>query len=181
MSNDQVSGYEHHSEAPDDFAKNERNGESLVRLTLYPANKPSKPSQHLKQKRLEYASQSERELKKAHSLPKLLTKSFLPFCILYLLSQKPRYGNEILNWLRDRAGLWAASPGTIYPLLQHLEQDGLIQGRWEPGIKRPRHVYEITNNGRTTLSKLQTSVLGQLKSSLKILGDLVDEIQTRLK
>lgn len=142
----------------------------LLRLTLYPVPNQDAVSVPLAGP---FTSASRNQ-----SLPKLLTRSFLPFCVLHLLSREPRYGNEILTWLRQRAGLWAASPGTVYPLLQQLESESFITGRWEPGIKRPRHVYEITEAGRENLRHLRSTILPQLEISLALLAQLLEEIKT---
>ena len=47
----------------------------------------------------------------------------LPLYVLHLLSQKPRYGNEIMDLIAEQtAGQWGANPGAIYPLMNTLEQ-----------------------------------------------------------
>lgn len=151
-------------------------GNQLVRLTLYPLLDQENPAPaQMRKPVMEHVL--EPSTPRSQSLPKFLTKSFLPFCVLHLLSIEPRYGNEILSWLRQRAGLWAASPGTVYPLLQQLENEGLIRGRWEPGIKRPRHVYEITGRGRESVRELRGRILPQLEVSLALLTQLLEEIQ----
>lgn len=144
----------------------------LLRLTLYPV-----PNQN-DQVSTPHVEQVLSPASRHQSLPKLLTRSFLPLCVLHLLSIEPRYGNEILGWLRQRAGLWAASPGTVYPLLQQMESEGFITGRWEPGIKRPRHVYEITEAGRENLRHMGSIILPQIEISLALLAQLLEEIRT---
>ena len=48
---------------------------------------------------------------------------------------------------------WAASYGQIYPELKRLEQSGLVVGRPEPTGGRPRTVYELTDAGRSALTR----------------------------
>jgi len=48
---------------------------------------------------------------------------------------------------------WAASYGQIYPELRQLEARGLIGGHAEPSGGRRRTVYELTDAGRTALTR----------------------------
>jgi len=159
--------------------------DGLVKLTLYPLSKlpPSREreraTEHFNAQSQDISPHSKETMaiRIPSSLPKLLTKSFLPFCALFLLSQKPRYGNELILWLKEKADLWSASPGTVYPLLQQLEHDGLIQGRWEPGVKRPRHVYAITDKGKIAFENLRAVILPRLKRALTLMEQLLEEIR----
>jgi DNA-binding PadR family transcriptional regulator len=48
--------------------------------------------------------------------------------ILLLLAEQPRHGYELIGEITDRSGgVWAPSPGSIYPTLQSLEDEGLIR------------------------------------------------------
>jgi DNA-binding PadR family transcriptional regulator len=69
--------------------------------------------------------------------------------LLKLLDESPRHGYEVIRLLEDRfMGLYAPSPGTIYPRLQRLEADGLVTQSQEGG----RKVYQITDAGREELA-----------------------------
>ncbi|NLI17474.1 MAG: PadR family transcriptional regulator [Actinomycetales bacterium] len=47
--------------------------------------------------------------------------------ILLLLDEQPRHGYELIQEITDRsAGMWHPSPGSVYPTLQSLEDEGLI-------------------------------------------------------
>ena len=47
--------------------------------------------------------------------------------ILALLAERPMHGYEIIGELSERTdGLWRPSPGSIYPTLQLLEDEGLV-------------------------------------------------------
>ena len=77
----------------------------------------------------------------------LLSKGggLLPLYVLHLLAEKPRYGNEIMSLLAERTrGQWVANPGAIYPLMNLLEVQGLIEGRWEDPHKRTERIYNLT-------------------------------------
>ena len=72
--------------------------------------------------------------------------------LLKLLDESPRHGYEVIRLLEDRfMGLYAPSPGTIYPRLQRLEAEGLVTQSQEGG----RKVYQITDAGREELAGRQ--------------------------
>jgi len=50
--------------------------------------------------------------------------------ILRLIEEKPRNGMEMINEFAQAShGWWRPSPGSIYPLLETLEKEGLIKKR----------------------------------------------------
>jgi DNA-binding PadR family transcriptional regulator len=62
--------------------------------------------------------------------------------ILSMLHNGPRNGADIINEVGKASfGWWRPSPGSVYPLLEDLCQDGLIQ-------KREDGKYEITDMGK---------------------------------
>ena len=64
---------------------------------------------------------------------------------LLLLAEAPRNGYQIMQELEARSGgAWRPSPGSVYPALQQLEDEGLIRSREHDGRKR----YELTDDGR---------------------------------
>ena len=70
--------------------------------------------------------------------------------LLKLLDESPRHGYDVIRLLEDRfMGLYAPSPGTIYPRLQRLEAEGLVTQSQEGG----RKVYQITDAGREELAR----------------------------
>jgi DNA-binding PadR family transcriptional regulator len=86
----------------------------------------------------------------------------LKFVILRLISEKSMHGYEVMQALEEEAcGFYKASPGSVYPTLQLLEDEGYVRCREEEGKK----VYEITDEGREYLDDH---------------GDLVDEITDRI-
>ena len=49
--------------------------------------------------------------------------------LLALLSERPMHGYEMIQELDERTGgIWRPSPGSVYPTLQLLEDEGLISG-----------------------------------------------------
>ncbi len=69
--------------------------------------------------------------------------------LLKLLDEAPRHGYEVIRLLQDRfLGVYAPSPGTIYPRLARLEEEGLVTHDEVDGKK----VYRITDKGRAEIN-----------------------------
>ncbi|WP_221323955.1 PadR family transcriptional regulator [Actinoplanes sp. L3-i22] len=65
--------------------------------------------------------------------------------VLALLLERPMHGYEMIQELDARTnGIWRPSPGSIYPTLQLLEDEGLIEVTAEGGRKS----YRLTEDGR---------------------------------
>jgi DNA-binding PadR family transcriptional regulator len=65
--------------------------------------------------------------------------------VLALLLERPMHGYEIIQELESRTGgIWRPSPGSVYPTLQLLEDEGLIEAEATGGRKS----YRLTDAGR---------------------------------
>jgi DNA-binding PadR family transcriptional regulator len=65
--------------------------------------------------------------------------------ILALLAERPMHGYEMIQELEARTGgVWRPSPGSVYPTLQLLEDEGLIAGEEGEGRRR----FTLTDAGR---------------------------------
>jgi DNA-binding PadR family transcriptional regulator len=65
---------------------------------------------------------------------------------LALLAEGPMNGYQIIQEISERSGgVWRPSPGSVYPALQQLEDEGLI--RAEAG-ESGRRAYVLTEDGR---------------------------------
>ena len=74
--------------------------------------------------------------------------------ILVLLSDRAMHGYEMIHEISDRSGgLWRPSPGSVYPTLQLLVDEGLIAGTESEGSKR---LFELTEEGRAAAEKVET-------------------------
>src|SRR6266571_2008503 len=70
--------------------------------------------------------------------------------LLKLLDEAPRHGYEVIRLLQDRfMGVYAPSPGTIYPRLARLEEEGLLTHDEKEG----RKIYRITDKGREEINR----------------------------
>jgi DNA-binding PadR family transcriptional regulator len=77
--------------------------------------------------------------------------------LLAALLDGPAHGYELMRRLEGRAGgRWRPSPGSVYPLLQLMEDEGLVRGRDIEG----RKVYELTERGGTQADAEQLHNLG---------------------
>ncbi|KAA9135857.1 PadR family transcriptional regulator [Microbacterium caowuchunii] len=65
--------------------------------------------------------------------------------VLALLSERPMHGYQIINEIGERSGgSWKPSPGSVYPTLQLLSDEGLIRAEESGG----RKTYSLTEEGR---------------------------------
>ena len=74
-------------------------------------------------------------------------KGFLKHYVLVLLNEKPMSGSEIMSEIEEQSNSrWTPSPGSIYPLLAWLQDQGYTGEipNQEPGIKR----YRLTIKGK---------------------------------
>jgi DNA-binding PadR family transcriptional regulator len=64
--------------------------------------------------------------------------------ILAILMDGPGHGYDLIQRLEEKSGGWRPSPGSMYPTLQLLEDEDLVQSRDQEGKK----VFELTDAGR---------------------------------
>jgi DNA-binding PadR family transcriptional regulator len=110
----------------------------------------------------------------------LLSKGggLLPLYVLHLVSQQPRYGNEIMEQLAERTnGQWVANPGAIYPLLTLLEKEGFIEGKWEDPDKRTIRIYTITAKGQAEVSRIMMIVMPKIIETVQVLQKFIGDLQ----
>ena len=66
--------------------------------------------------------------------------------ILDVLRHEPANGYQIIGQITERSGgAWKPSPGSVYPTLQQLEDEGLIEADEERG----RRTFRLTTEGQT--------------------------------
>ena len=65
--------------------------------------------------------------------------------ILDVLSQEPMNGYQIIQQISERSGgAWKPSPGSVYPTVQQLEDEGLVEGVDTEG----RRLLQLTEEGQ---------------------------------
>jgi DNA-binding PadR family transcriptional regulator len=68
--------------------------------------------------------------------------------LLSLLSDGPKHGYQLMKEMGERSGgAYRASAGSVYPTLQQLEDEGLVEAEMQAG----RRVYRLTAEGRREL------------------------------
>ena len=73
--------------------------------------------------------------------------------ILTLLTERPMHGYEMIQQIAERSnGLWRPSPGSVYPTLQLLDDEGLITASETEGSKK---LFELTDEGRAAAEKIE--------------------------
>ncbi len=92
--------------------------------------------------------------------------------LLMLLAIEPRNGYQLMQAIEERSGgRWRPSPGSVYPTLAQLEDEGLIRSVEQDGVK----LLEITDAGREQLSDREApweshedpDTVADMKSELK--------------
>lgn len=74
--------------------------------------------------------------------------------ILKLLAERPMHGYEMIQEIAERSqNLWRPSPGSVYPTLQLLVDEGLLVARESEGSKK---LFELTDDGRAAADKVET-------------------------
>ena len=70
--------------------------------------------------------------------------------ILAVLADGPRNGYQIIPEISERtSGVWKPSPGSVYPTLQQLEDEGLVTADRPEG----RRTFDLTDDGRAYVSE----------------------------
>ncbi|MGH3496793.1 MAG: PadR family transcriptional regulator [Nocardioidaceae bacterium] len=65
--------------------------------------------------------------------------------VLGLLASEPMHGYQLIREIQNRSdGAWRASPGSVYPTLSALEDEGLVQASEAEG----RRSFSLTDAGR---------------------------------
>ncbi|PIE32921.1 MAG: PadR family transcriptional regulator [Ilumatobacter coccineus] len=70
--------------------------------------------------------------------------------LLALLDEEPRHGYDMISALNERSGgRWIPGPGSIYPTLRRLEEQGLVESTYTGG----KQVYHLTMDGRQRVAE----------------------------
>jgi len=104
----------------------------------------------------------------------------LPLVLLALLSERPGHGYEIMAELTRLFGPhYRASPGSIYPAIEALQEEGLLAGEAQGG----KTVYACTTAGAQAL-KARSDLLAalELRTGVRLAGsDPLEPLLARLR
>lgn len=85
-----------------------------------------------------------------------MRKGMLEYSIMLLLRAKPCYSSDIIDEL-EHANLIVVE-GTLYPLLNRLKKEGILDYEWqESSAGPPRKYYRLTEAGQQALAQLDES------------------------
>lgn len=81
---------------------------------------------------------------------------FIRLHILYHAAHEAIYGVEMMEELRRHG--YRMGPGTMYPILHHLEQSGLLRCEVVIVVGKRRKTYRITPKGSKLLAQARTKL-----------------------
>jgi DNA-binding PadR family transcriptional regulator len=96
------------------------------------------------------------------------------------LNEEPRNGYQIMQEVEERSdGVWRPSPGSVYPALQQLEDEGLIRSQELEG----RKLFQLTDEGRAYVQERGEDkpapweqMSGDVSDQMRELGKLMREV-----
>ena len=106
--------------------------------------------------------------------------------VLLLLETEPMHGYELIQQIQDKsAGVWVPSPGSIYPALQQLEDEGLVAFERVDG----RKTASLTEAGRAYVEEhraelgapwddVSGGVSGEARQLHHLIGALMGAVHT---
>ena len=108
----------------------------------------------------------------------MVPKGFIRYHVLEALNEKPMSGSELMEQIENHSGgFWKPSPGSIYPLLAWLQDNGCVKELpSENGLKR----YEITESGKTLFEE-QNRIRKKFREETGFMpGQLFDVFLTKI-
>lgn len=100
-----------------------------------------------------------------------MLKGVLDGCVLQLISKREIYGYELVQELRKQ-GFENMVGGTVYPLLQKLEKNGLIYSQNKPSPDGPdRKYFYMTEEGLAYLGDFWQQWTDLVQKVNKVKGD----------
>jgi transcriptional regulator len=83
-----------------------------------------------------------------------LVRGTLDLLVLKTLDLGPRHGISVAERIRQQtSGTFEVSPGSLFPALHRLEQNGFIRGEWTQSAEGRRvKSYQLTAQGRRKLA-----------------------------
>ncbi|MDX8145398.1 PadR family transcriptional regulator [Lentzea sp. BCCO 10_0061] len=98
-----------------------------------------------------------------------------------MLAERSMHGYEIIQEIAKRTGgVWSPSPGSVYPTLQMLADEGLVSAAEDGGKK----LFNLTEQGRTEhtappwhdIDIQLDPVDGELRTAVRLLGAAMEQI-----
>lgn len=100
------------------------------------------------------------------SMPQSIPRGLLRHVIPRLLRFQEMNGTDITEKLRDLTnGEWNPSPGTIYPMLSSLEDEGIIEAASTEGRSK---TYRLTASGREKMTRVIKGMTGEVGEKTRL-------------
>jgi DNA-binding PadR family transcriptional regulator len=95
--------------------------------------------------------------------------------ILSLFEDGPKHGYQLMKEMQERSGgIYRASAGTVYPTLQQLEDEGMIESEKKDG----RRVYTLTEAGRAEVAR-DPEAVHRIWERAESLGDWAGQMNSK--
>jgi len=92
--------------------------------------------------------------------------------VLYTLNDQPKNGAEIMNSIQSMSyGSWRPSPGSIYPMLNKMVDEGLIRKRDDGRYELVNEAFQENLQGQNKSHTIE-SALNKIDSYISYLEDL---------
>jgi DNA-binding PadR family transcriptional regulator len=106
--------------------------------------------------------------------------------VLLLLETEPMHGYELIQQIQDKTGgLWVPSPGSIYPALQQLEDEGLVafervEGRKTATLTEAGTAYVTEHRAElgAPWDDVSGGVSGEARELRQLIGALMGAVHT---
>ncbi len=105
--------------------------------------------------------------------------------VLSLLKQSPKNGAEIMDQIENMSqGWWRPSPGSVYPLLEDLANEGFIKkredGRYEITEKGTQEPYWPPWGSYTRMPRTPEEIIAEIEINISYLEDKVKVDKTNI-
>lgn len=93
---------------------------------------------------------------------------------LLLLAEQPSHGYQIIQQVSERSGgIWQPSPGSVYPALQLLEDEGLVRVEQTEG----RRVFHLTEVGQAYVEEHRDELMAAWNAVVESVDDKEQELR----
>ncbi|MGH7642577.1 MAG: PadR family transcriptional regulator [Candidatus Dormibacteria bacterium] len=97
---------------------------------------------------------------------------------LLLLEEQPRNGYQVMQEIAERSkGVWRPSPGSVYPALQQLEDEGLVRFQETDG----QRLFTLTDAGATFTDEHRAEFGSPWEEVSGAVGDDIHELLALLR
>lgn len=115
--------------------------------------------------------------KEKEAVGQVFTKGLLPIYVLYILSLGATNGNDISHKIGERTkGQWVPSTGGIYPILNKLEKEKMVEGKWDDTKKKMQKIYTITQLGEKELDNKKTLLKSKIEEALEVFRIIYNDL-----